>query len=233
MKTKDERLLSDIIHWDVKNWSQAVKFWDRQIDWTQVHTCLELGGREGGLALWMALKGKSVVCSDLADVERTAKEYHRKYQLDSAIQYQDIDATQIPYENQFDIIAFKSVLGGIGRNDNKRAQQAAIDQIHKALKPGGKLLFAENLTASGFHKFIRRKFVRWGESWRYVTLSEMAEFLKAFSNVEIRTTGVLGAFGRTERQRHLFAGIDQAVLNRVTPARWKYIVYGIAQKGPA
>jgi len=230
LKTTDERLLADIIHWDVRNWSQAVKFWDRHVDWSQVHTCLELGGREGGLALWMALKGKSVVCSDLMDVERTAKEFHRKYQLDAAIRYQDIDATQIPYENEFDVIAFKSVLGGIGRNGNKRAQQVAIDQIHKALKPGGKLLFAENLTASGFHKFIRRKFVRWGDSWRYVTLAEVDEFLSNFTNVQIRTTGVLGAFGRTERQRRAFGAIDQTIVNRITPARWKYIVFGIAEK---
>ena len=38
--------------------------------------------------------------------------------ISSLIIYQDIDATNIPYENYFDIIVFKSIIGGIGRNNN-------------------------------------------------------------------------------------------------------------------
>jgi SAM-dependent methyltransferase len=145
------------------------------------------------------------------------------------IVYQDIDATNIPYTDHFDIIIFKSIVGGIGRKDNKKAQQEIFKQAFKALKPGGKLLFAENLKASWFHRFFR-KFTNWSGYWRYITLRETKEFLEDFSEVEMRTTGFLGTFGRSEKQKDFLAGIDSSVMNRITPGAWKYIVYGVAVK---
>jgi SAM-dependent methyltransferase len=221
--------LADIIQWDVRNWSRAIAYWDRAVDWPSVETCLEVGGGEGGLSLWMAAKGKHVICSDLKDTQLKAAPNHRRYGLDALVEYRDVDATNMPFENHFDVIAFKSVLGGIGRG-GKHVQQKVIDEILKALKPGGKLLFAENLVASKLHGMLRRRFVRWGRDWRYVTIAEMREFLRNYSHVELRTTGVLGTFGRSERQRRALGAFDQRVLNHLTPAGWQYIAYGTAQK---
>jgi SAM-dependent methyltransferase len=225
-----KELTNDIIQWDIKSWSKALTYWDINIDWNNIENGLELGGREGGLSLWLALKGKTVVCSDLNDVQKTAEQLHIRHNVSSFIKYQDIDATDIPYENNFDIIVFKSIIGGIGRNDNFEIQQKVFQEIYKALKPGGKLLFAENLIASPFHQRLRKRFVNWGSSWRYVSLEDIKEFLKDFSTCEIKTTGVLGTFGRNESQRNLLSTIDQLILNQVSPDSWKYITYGIAQK---
>ena len=74
-------------------------------------------------------------------------------------------------------IVFKTIIGGIGSNDNYEIQQKVFKEIYKALKPGGKLLFAENLVASKFHQQLRKKFVNWGNSWRYVSIKEMETFL--------------------------------------------------------
>lgn len=226
----DESLLTEIIRWDVRNWSEPILYWNQRVDWSGVQQCLEIGGREGGLSLWMAKKGKHVVCSDVIDVQQAAKEHHQRYGVDSLIRYEYVDATNIPYENHFDLVAFKSTLGAIV---DKEAQRTAIHQIHKALKPGGLFLFAENLVASPLHMLARRRFAAWSSAWRYVTVSEMREFMAPFASVETRTTGVLGTFGRNEWQRRLLGGVDQALLKRVTPARWQYIVYGIAKKAPA
>lgn len=223
-------LIRDIIQWDVKSWSKALHYWETHVEWEKVHACLELGGREGGLSLWLALKGKVVVCSDLDNVKNTASPLHRRYHVSERITYRDIDATNIPYENFLDVVVFKSILGGIGRNDNHAMQARVFKEAHKALKPGGKLLFAENLIASPLHRFVRKKFVSWGSYWRYVSLSEMNEFLKEFSAYDIKAAGVLAAFGRTERQRGLLASADEILLNHVCPDRWKYIAYGIAEK---
>jgi SAM-dependent methyltransferase len=171
MMTKE--ITKDIIQWDVTSWSKALQYWDQNIDWNKIENGLELGGREGGLALWLSLKGKTVVCSDLEGVKETAEPLHVRHNVTSLISYQDIDATNIPYENHFDVIVFKSIIGGIGRNNNIAIQQHVFDQIYKALKPGGKLLFAENLIASPLHQRLRKKFVNWGNSWRYVSLDEM------------------------------------------------------------
>jgi SAM-dependent methyltransferase len=222
--------LSDIIQWDIRNWSQAIDFWQRTVDWSNVSSCLELGAHDGGLSLWLASKKKHVICSDLQGTKELAGDFHKKYDVDGRIEYADIDATSIPFENHFDVIVFKSMLGGIGIHDNKALQQTVCDQIHKALKPGGKLLFAENLVASGLHRFVRRKFIPWGTSWRYISIEETREFLRKFSRVDFRVSGVLGTFGRTERQRNLLSALDQMCVNHLTPARWKYLVYGTAEK---
>jgi len=225
-----DNLTKDIIRWDVRSWARALTYWDENMDWSKVENTLELGGREGGLSLWMALKGKTVVCSDLQNVESDAGPIHARYGVSDLITYQDIDATNIPYENHFDVIVFKSIIGGIGRDGNYKIQKEVFKEIHKALKPGGKLLFAENLIASPFHKQLRKRFVKWGSAWRYVSLDEMKGFLSDFSSVEIKTTGVMATFGRSEGQRNMLSKLDELILNRIAPEKWKYISYGIAEK---
>lgn len=226
----DKKLLKDIIQWDVKAWSKAIYFWDESIDWSTVNNCLEIGGREGGLSLWLALKGKQVVCSDLTDAAAVAEKLHTEYNVTNRVTYQDIDATNIPYENHFDVIVFKSVLGGVGRNNNYNMQLLAMQQIHKALKPGGKLLFAENLKASGMHRWFRKNFRKWGNVWRYVTMPEISDLTKDFTSVKLHTTGFLSTFGRSEGQRDFLAAADEVVFNKLVPQGWNYIAYGVAEK---
>lgn len=225
-----EEVTKDIIQWDIKSWSKALLFWDRKIDWNNIENGLELGGLKGGLSLWLALKGKQVICSDRKEFKNASEQLHMRYNVSSNVQYQFIDATNIPYENHFDIIVFKSIIGVIGRNDSYDRQQKVFREIYKALKPGGKLLFAENLIASPFHQRLRKRFVRWGNKWRYVSIEEIKEFLNEFSSYDIQTTGVLATLGRNEKQRNALATIDKLFLNKVCPDKWKYIAYGIAEK---
>ncbi len=223
--------IKDIIQWDISNWSEGLRFWEHTINWGDPSkNCLELGADSGGLSLWLALKGYHVLCSDLANTRARASPLHKKYGAESLISYQDIDATDIRYRDSFDVIVFKSVLGKIGTNGGVEKQQRAMDEVLKALRPGGQLLFAENLVATGVHRFLRERFAEAGRSWRYITLSEMRGFLRSYSSFEIHATGVIGAFGRTEAQRDLLSAIDRIILNRIVPENWKYLVYGIAVK---
>jgi SAM-dependent methyltransferase len=226
----DKALVKDIIQWDVDTWSNIISFWEKEVDFSKKGNALELGGHQGGLSLWLALKGFNIVCSDLINVEQTAQPLHQKHMVSHLIHYQDIDATNIPFENQFDIIVFKSILGGIGRQNNIGAQQKTFDEIYKALKPGGVLLFAENLSASRFHRGLRKSFVNWGDSWRYVSIHEMETFLNEFKDVDYRTTGFLATFGRTEKQRSFLAKLDKLIMNPILPKKWKYMMYGVAKK---
>lgn len=223
-------LMKDIIQWDIKSWSKVLTYWDNNINWKNIQNGLELGAEKGGLSLWLALKEKQMLCSDLNDVKIKSIPLHIRYNVVDYIEYQDIDATNIPYENNFDIIIFKSIIGGIGRKDNYKMQQKVFLEIYNALKPNGKLLFAENLSASLIHQLLRKKYIRWGETWRYVSIKEMNELLSVFSSYQIKTTGVLGAFGRNESQRNLLSKIDEFILNKVCPDNWNYICYGIAEK---
>ena len=225
--SEDDALMKDVLVWDVRTWTAAVDFWDRSLpqDGSQF-TCLEIGAGPGGPSLWLALKGHEVICSNLKNTEIMAAPIHEKYGVSAKIRYQDIDATNVPYENYFDVVIFKSVLGGVGS-----LQVDAMAQILKSLKPGGILLFAENIRGTVFHRLARSIAYRIrGTSWRYPTLAQMRALLDGFSTVEMHTTGVVAMFGNTESRRTALAGVDQRFLNRVTPRSWKYVSYGVATK---
>jgi len=223
--------IAEFVEWDVRNWSTALDFWLAHTTQT-IRACsaLELGSRNGGLSLWMALQGASIVSSDVELPTENAARLHRAKGVSQLIQYEAIDATRIPYASQFDVILFKSMLGAVGHSGGKAGQARAISEIHKALKKGGELFFAENLVGCPLHQYFRRKFVKWGTTWRYVSIAEMEEFLSPFSRVQYRTVGFAGAFGRNERQRNILGLLDSKALNYAVPENWRYIIVGVAKK---
>ena len=95
----------------------------------------------------------------------------------------------------FDVIAFKSILGGIGANDHVERQRDAIERLHAALKPGGNLLFAENVAATRIHAAVRARFGAGKDGWRYPTMRELSALLRPFASVHGRTAGFLGTWG--------------------------------------
>lgn len=225
-----KELVADIIEWDITNWSKSLSYWSQHVDIKNAPKyCLELGGRRGGLSLWLALNKHRVICSDLESPQKDAYKLHSKYSCADKITYQAIDATNIPYSHQFDLVVFKSILGGISRDGNIRLKKKTIDEIHKSLKPNGQLLFAENLAASFLHKFFRKNFVSWGKSWNYLKFEEIEEIFCSFEKLQFITVGFLGAFGRTPWQKRILSHVD-SVLEPMIPPSKKYIVIGIATK---
>lgn len=224
------QLLNDIIQWDVASWRPALDCWDRCVENRAGLQVLDVGARDGGLSLYFALKGFQVVCSDLGGPTPQALELHRKHGVADRVSYAAMNATAIGHrDGTFDIVCFKSVLGGIGWGDRYDTQAQAIREMHRVLKPGGCLLFAENLRASRLHSVLRRRFARWGKGWRYPTLGEMRTLLAPFSQVELNCCGFLAAFGHREWQRRLLHWVD-VPLNPLIPADARYIAYGCARK---
>jgi SAM-dependent methyltransferase len=173
---------------------------------------LELGAREGGLSLWLALKGCDVVCSEYRwSARRLAGPLHQRYGI--TVTYEEIDATTIPYESAFDLIVFKSLLGAL---HTAHRQVEAIASMHHALKPGGLLLFAENLAATPLHRMLRRSTRQAYPNWRDVTLRELRAALhRHFSEVEIHTAGLTS-----------IRWLDHVPV----PASWRYMAYGVARR---
>lgn len=224
-------LVNDIFEWDVENWSKSILFWEStSTNLLPKYKALEIGARNGGLSLWLGMKGIQVVCSDIDFPTDKAKKKHKNYGVSDLVRYKKVDALQMPYENEFDIIIFKSVLGGIGRNNNSDNIVAALENIHKALKPGGELLFVENLKGSPLHQFFRKKFVKWGGSWNYQSIDSLLSSSKKFSSLKYQTKGFLGAFGPNEKIRKIFGKIDTLIFDRITPQNWRYIFIGVAKK---
>jgi len=227
--------INDIIGWDIVNWSKSFSFWDKHLDVKDKNfKCLELGARQGGLSLWLALNNNQVVCSDVSytdqqhELDKTIA-LHKKYNCDNKISYEAIDASNIPYENHFDIVVFKSVLGGVSIGSEKRLEQKAIDSIYKSLKPGGKVVFIENLEGSFLHMYARKKFVGWGSKWHYIKLNELIGLFSKYEDLKFKTVGFLGAFGKTEGQRNFLGHVD-TVLEKIAPKSYRYIMIGIAKK---
>ena len=156
------KVKKDILGWDVINWAKALRYWEEKCDlYNKNYQCLELGSgnTSGGLSLWLAMNRNNVICSDKKSPRDLIYPIHQKYNCDRWIEYESIDVLSIPYGSYFDIVALKSVLGGISR-DNNINKKVVIDNIYNALKPGGKLFIAENLEASWLHRFARRKIMK-------------------------------------------------------------------------
>lgn len=222
--------LEEYFEWDVVNWSKALTLWDSYIT-KEGLSCLEIGGRAGGLSLYLAEKNNKVICSDMVNPGLQASVLHKKNpKAYSNIRYEKIDALAIPYENKFDIIIFKSVLCGLGAKSNFEKQKLMILQIYKALKKDGILLFAENLKGSKIHNFFRKRFVNWKNYWRYVDLSEIEELFKDYSFVKYETCGFLGVFGRTNKQRDFLAKFDTGIFDKILKPKSHYLFYGVAKK---
>ena len=220
--------VADIIGWDVRTWSKAVDHWSAVLPpGGPVLRCLEIGAGPGGPSLWLALRGHDVTCSNFENTRDQAGPLHERYGVDT-ITYENIDANAIGYDAEFDLIIFKSVLGGAG--SSAAQQRDIVAGMHRALKPGGRLLFAENLRSTWLHRIVRAVAYRFrGTSWRYLTRRELDDMLGVFESHDLRTTGFLALFGMTEAQRRRLAAADDAVFNRV-PASWRYVAFGSATK---
>lgn len=226
MQTLSEK---DILGWDVYNWSGALKYWETLLNSDQPLECMELGANKGGLSLWLASKGHNVLCNDIRPVSEEVIKYHKEFNYKGRISYESFDAVDIPYQNKFDVIILKSVLGGVGRDGKDERIEQAIAQIHKALKPRGLFLFAENLKATKFHSFFRRNFVHWAKDWNYMKKKDFEKYLNIFSKTEIKTSGFLGAFGFNEGSKGFLGKMDSIGFNKLN-GNCHYIIYGHAIK---
>lgn len=172
--------LHDIIEWDVVYWSKGLEYFSGTgYDFNEKYS-LAIGERHGGLSLWMALNGASVVSTDLNGVSEEAKKKHTHYGVDKNITYREANVLSLDFpSNTFDVVMFKSVIGALGE---KQLQQQAISEIRRVLKPGGVLFFAENLVSSPLHGWLRKKFINWAGYWRYITIQEATGFCGEFSS---------------------------------------------------
>ncbi len=222
--------LSDIFQWEVRSWSRAYPLWQRVLA-EQVPLAgkaLALGERDGGVSLLLARHGLETLCSDLRGPTDAARVLHREAGVAKLISYASIDTLAIPHPaNSFDIVAFKSMIGALG---SKERQAKAIGEMHRVLKPGGVLLFAENLQGTPTHRWLRKRFVAWDHYWRYLDPIADRDLFAPFSELEFGTTGFVANLGRTEGQRDLLARLD-GVLHPVVPLRWRTIWFGAAIKG--
>jgi ubiquinone/menaquinone biosynthesis C-methylase UbiE len=218
------------LEWDVVTWSRALDDWASAIleRGIVVSNGLELGARNGGLSWYFAqVHGSHMTCTDLASPSEKAQNLHQLSGLSNQIRYEQADARQLPFaDEQFDFVVFKSMLGAL---DDPAAQQQAIEEMHRVLKPGGVLFFAENLRGSLLHQWARRKFMPWGTRWRYVTFQELDTFLSIFAEKKLLSTGFFSAFiPKPASLKNIVAYLDQ--LCYFVPQNCRYVGYGFAIK---
>lgn len=220
--------LKDIFQWEVRSWSSSMALWRKHLPQHRPAKCLAIGERGGGLSLWLAGEGHEVTCTDLRDFPLETRFLHVKYRVADRIHYQQADATALPFaEASYDLVIFKSVIGALGTKD---LQLQAIREMHRVLRPGGVLLFAENLHGSPLHGSLRRRFVSWSSYWRYLDPVDDRDLFAPFHRLEEGTTGFIANLGRTEGQRDLLARFD-ALMRPLIPRKLRTIWYGAAIKG--
>lgn len=224
---------SDFVQWDVPTWSQAIHFWDRYLAGRarqRNDRGLELGALRGGLSLYMASRhGVAMVCSDISDPRSRAEPHHRRFTVEAPIEYRAIDGLNIAYpDSSFDFVVLKSVLGEIATKDKPHVKRDVIREVLRVLKPGGTLLFAENMNATPLHRLLRSRFRKWGSTWGYTSIDEMRVLLSPFRVVTYETTGFLTALVPGRLKRMAWA-LDRPV-GWLVPERYRYVIYGVAEK---
>ncbi|MBI3135911.1 MAG: class I SAM-dependent methyltransferase [Bacteroidetes bacterium] len=216
--------IKDIIQWDVKNWKNALSFWEAHFSIKPGMRVLALGERQGGLSLYFAKMGCEVVCTEYKEPLDEAREMHKKYGVSERITYQQMDMRKIDFADQsFDIVVFKSVIGALSSVND---QSQAISEIRRVLKKDGAFLFAENAVASRLHRYMRKKFVNWKDAWRYVSDEEFESWKKLFSKTYSKKTGLVALFGRSEKQRSFLGAVD-SLFSPISPKAWRYIYLGV------
>lgn len=190
---------------------------------------LLLGERDGGLALWYALRGCEVWCTDRTGPTSQARSLHERYGVASRVTYHAVDIFDIPFPDaHFDVVGCKSVIGGLKREYGDRRtrtlqnQADAVAQMHRVLRPGGLMLGAENLRGTPLHHALRLLVSRGNPGWRHLALEELHELLRRFTRHEVETFGVLGSRVGPPAFRRLTAAVDTA-LRPVLPAAWCYV----------
>jgi len=229
--SEDHSILADIVQWDVGNWGRAVRMWDRELrgDWAGKRA-LDMGAGGGGLTLYLCRRGCRVAYCDSKPPRDEARDLFRRYDIVDDIEYCQADVTRLPYgDEQFDLVAFKSLLAVASRYGGWESQVAILTEAHRVLKKSGTLLFAENAYGSRLHAFGRRHFVSWGRELHYPTLDEYRRLLQPFNSVELESFGVLAAFGRREWQRRMLSRVDH-LINPIFRENSRYLVYGYARK---
>ena len=225
------RSASDIVEWDVVTWAKAVSFWKRHAGQHLAGgRVLEIGARDGGLTHWLVSEGAQVVCSDVQGPTDVARQRHAEYIRSGLVEHVAVDATDISFEGEFDVVVFKSVLGSIAGFAGEQGPDRALSGMYRALKPGGLLLFAENLESSPVHLWLRRRMVAWGTNWQYLPLERILEALGVFDEVEFSTAGFLGTLGRSEAQRRVLSTADSLLFDWTVPRQWNYVAFGVGRK---
>lgn len=232
--SSSSEILKDSFGWDVVNWSRSTVLWSKQLpaDLSGLKA-LEVGcgDRSGGLSLWLASQGAEVTASSDVDYSTEMNQFLDRHSFSGTVDFELIDVGSIPYAKHFDVVCMKSVLGGVGPERHLEGQQAALDSIASCLKPGGLVLFVENMEATKFHMALRR---RWGAArsrWHYYNFDQLEKMIAAagLRSPQLGSTGFFGALGRNEFQRRFLGRID-GVICPLLPRSWHYIGYGVAQK---
>lgn len=221
-------LIKKYFEWDVATWSKAKPYWDEALKQRNYKTAIDIGSRRGGLSLYLAKEHQlNIICSDLNGPSSEAENLHKEYGVNDKISYAAVDCTKMPFENgQFDVVIFKSVIGALGSYE---LQKKAITEMHRVLKPGGVLLFAENLEASPLHMFLRKKLVKWSSYWRYPKHADMKELLSIFDSYKMETAGFISVFMPEGILKSIAAPIDKAICT-LLPSRYRYVAYGYSKK---
>ena len=224
----NEPRLQEVLQWEVRSWARALPLWKRYLPAKRPLRALGIGEREGGLCLWLACQGIDVVCSDLGPLPESTALLHARYGVTDRVEQAQADVTALDFpDGSFDVVVFKSVIGALGSKD---AQVQALKEIHRVLRPGGVLLFAENLHGTSLHRWLRKRFVAWDHYWRYLDPVADRDLFQPFAKLDDGTTGLIANLGRTEGQRDLLARLD-SVLAPLVPSTQRTIWYGVAVKG--
>lgn len=226
MGSTNRMKLKEYFGWDVYVWGRSLLLWNSALVDVDCSgkLAIEIAANKGGLSTYLFDKGFKVICTDVVIPDRDVQENHRNNNI--SVRYENQDARKFTYPNNHaDVIIFKSFLGYLSKDD----QVLALSEIYRVLKPGGKLLFAENLKATRLHTYARSKFVPWGTTWNYVRYDEVSTLFGKFDKLETDSFGFLSLFIPWPWLKCGAYYVDR-LIHSVLPPSTQYVLIGVAVK---
>lgn len=237
LRRRDPDYVQDVIQWDVLNWSRMLDVIHEAAEQLNPsgRRALCIGERHGGVSLQLAREGFEVVCSSYGGPTQRARELHQQYGVADRIEYQDVNVFEIPYgEGEFDLVAAKSVIGGLKLDQSKpetrslENQRLAVGEIRRVLKPGGLYVGAENLKGTLVHRLTRNIVHRGKVGWRHLAINEIDWLFSEFSSLTQFPYALFPAGG--SGLLSTACGLLNRSFHRILPNSWCYISYVVAQK---
>ena len=129
------------------------------------------------------------------------------------------------YEGKFDIITFKSVLGGIGSYGNIEREKKVVEAVKFMLKDNGYLILIENMQATWLHKVLREHFSGCGRRWHYHTDNDIENLFseKDFMLEKKAHYGFLVLLGGKCETARRFLGYVDYFFDLLLPEKAKYV----------
>ena len=191
-----KKLIDYTIVWNFGIWSRAIRYWGECLSGSDFSNMkvLEIGAnKRSAVSLVFADKGADCTLG-YYPLPKDSPEHFLKnmdLELDGTVNVIPLNIFEMPFNEEFDIVCMKSVLGGISKLNDCDNWSKGIDAAWEAVKPGGYLALAENVRGTFMHDYMRKNYRKNSKPWNYFSPNKYINKVQSLGKYKWKTFGFL------------------------------------------